>query len=266
MYGPEPMKQFLIMAVFLALPLSASGQRADTVSVGKRDLELRNLRLGNSTYIVYFKKTPTGPAERITLVRISVESTLVSGRNVFSITQQWESADEVVHTSKTLHDAADFSTVWHETWWKRLGYSAKFDFTAKQVEFTGPIEDSAKSKIIEDFNQSFANYNLCWHSDLVIFPLFRYKDGRTFVVKFYDPGFGSTQNATYEVTGSEFLVASEGSKIDCWKLEHKFDISSGGSGVQRFWISKRTHEVLKEEDQTPTGYRYKMKIGISGEK
>jgi hypothetical protein len=39
-----------------------------------------------------------------------------------------------------------------------------------------------------------------------------------------------------------------------------------GNGYQRFWISKKTREVLKEADQFPTGFRYKMKIGISGEK
>jgi len=54
-------------------------------------------------------------AERITLSRIKVEATTVNGRKAFVITQQWESGDEVVHTSKTLLDASDFSTVFHET-------------------------------------------------------------------------------------------------------------------------------------------------------
>jgi|GEM_PF-3138364 len=35
--------------------------------------------------------------------------------------------------------------------------------------------------------------------------------------------------------------------------------------IQTFWISKATREVLKEEDHSPSGYRYKFKIGISGE-
>jgi hypothetical protein len=156
--------------------------------------------------------------------------------------------------------------VFHETWWKRLGYTATFDFMAKRVEFKGPIEGSKKAEIVEDFNQSFETYNLCWHSDLIIFPLLPYKDRRTFVIKFYDPGAGKSRDATYDVTGSEFLVASDGSKIDCWVMQHRFEIPSGGSGTQRFWISKRTHQVLKEEDQTPSGYRYKFKMAVSGEK
>jgi len=243
------MKQLCVIALLFLFALSAFGQKADPFIVGSHDLEMQNLQPGNSTYVVYFKKTADGPAERITLVRISVERTTVNGRKLFQITQQWESGDEVVHTAKTLHDANDLSTVFHETWWKRLGYSTIFDFTAKRVDFKGQVEDSAKSKTVEDFNQSFGNYNLCWHSDLVIFPLLPYKQGRTFIIKFYDPGFGKAQDATYQVTDIEFLVSSEGNKIDCWIMEHKFEVPAGGSGTQRLWISKRTHEVLKEEDQ-----------------
>ena len=258
------MKQVCAVLLLLLLTtLKVSAQDANTVFVGKQTLQMKNLRTGNSTYIVYFKKTPISPAERLTLVKISVESAVENGRKVFAITQQWESGDEVVHTAKTLHDANVFSTVFHETWWKRLGYSAIFNFATKQVDFKGPIEDSAKAKIVEDFNQSFESYNLCWHSDLIIFPLLPYKNGRTLVVNFYDPGFGKAQQAAYKVTGSELLIASDGNRIDSWMMEHKFDVPSGGSGIQRFWISKRSHEVLKEEDQTPTGYRYKLKIGIS---
>src|SRR5438067_8830369 len=36
-------------------------------------------------------------------------------------------------------------------------------------------------------------------------------------------------------------------------------------GTQRFWISKRPHEVLKEEDQQPSGSHHKLKIGIGRE-
>src|SRR5438105_3696603 len=176
------MKQLCVIAFLFLFTLSVSGQQADTFVVGSHNLEMHNLQLGDSTYVVYFKKTADGPAERITLVEISVERTTVNGRKLFQITQRWESGDEVVHTAKTLHDANDFSTVLHETWWKRLGYSTIFDFTAKRVDFKGTVEDSVKSKIIEDFNRSFGKYNLCWHSDLVIFALLPFKQGRMFVI------------------------------------------------------------------------------------
>jgi len=259
-------KKLFVLLLLLAAAPTIFGQTQPAFSIGKNDLQLKNLRLGNSTYLVYFKKKPDGPAERMTLVRINVALTTVNGRKVFAITQQWESGDDVVHTSKTLHDASDLSTVFHELWWKRLGYTAIFDFAAKHVDFKGPVEESKKVQIVQDFDESFTSYNLCWHNDLIIFSLLPYKEGRRFVIKFYDPGFGKPQDAKYDVTGSESLIGSDGSRIDCWVMQHNFETSSGGNGTQRFWISKRTHEILKEEDRTPDGYRYKLKIAISGER
>ncbi|HEY6118776.1 MAG TPA: hypothetical protein VIV66_02395 [Pyrinomonadaceae bacterium] len=259
------MKMSIILATVLSITASVMGQKGDPFVIVPRNLELHNLQLGDSTYIVYRKKTPADPALQVTLVKINVESTTMNGRRVVAITQQWESGDEVVHTATTLHDANDFSTVFHETWWKRLGYTMSFDFAAKRVDFKGPIDEAKKSQITNEFNQSFDSYNLCWHSDLTIFPLLPYREGRRFAIQFYDPGFGKPEKAIYDVTGSEALTGSNGSKIDCWVMQHKFEVPSGGSGMQRFWISKRKHEVLKEEDKTPSGYRYKLKIGISGE-
>ena len=130
----------------------------------------------------------------------------------------------------------------------------------------GHVDDAKKLEITNDFNKSFATYNLCWHSDLTIFPLLPYREGRRLEIEFFDPGFGPTKNAIYDVAGSEPLVSSDGARIDCWVMLRKSEIPTGGSATQRFWISKNSHEVLKEEDQTPSGYRYKLKIGISGEK
>ena len=266
------MKYLFIIATLLLFTLNSQGQKTDTVFIQKQDLDLKHLRTGDSTYILYFKKTAEGPAERMTLVKINVAPTVINGKKAFAITQQWDAGDAVAHTSYTVHDAEDFSTLRHEIRWERNevwrrpnAFSAKFDFMAKQVSFEEGVDEARKSQIVKDFNDSFDSYNLCWHSDLAIFPLFPYENGRTFKVNFYDPGASKAQIVEYVVTGGEMLNGSGGEKIDCWVMEHKFQ-SGNGDGRQRFWISKKTREVLKEEDQYPGGFRYKMKIGISGEK
>lgn len=267
MFIIDAMKHLLIIATIVIFAVNSFGQKADTVSVQKQNLEFKYLRTGNSSYIVYFKKTATGPAEKITLVKINVEPTTVDGRKAYAVTQQWDGNDAVVHTSNTLHAADDFSTLRHDIWWKARGFTVKFDFLTRQVSFDGAISDAAKSRIVEDFNQSFESYNLSWHSDLTIFPLFPFRSGRTFKVNFYDPGAGKSKIAEYNVVGSEALAGGGGGeKIDCWIMEHKSEMPSGGIYTQRFWISKKTQEVLKEEDQFPGGFRYKLKIEISEEK
>ena len=261
------MKYLFILTTLFILVVNSFAQKSDVVSIQKKDLAFKYLQTGNSTYVVYFKKTEDGPAEKITLIKINVAPTNLNGKKAYAITQQWDSGDAVTHTAYTVHDAEDFSTLRHDIWWKSRNFTAKFDFSTKQVSLEGAaVDESAKSKISQDFKRSFASYNLCWHSDLTIFPLFPYKAGRVFKVNFYDPGAGESKIAEYTVTGSEFLTGSGGERIDSWIMERKSEIPSGGTYVQRFWISKKTQEVLKEEDKYPGGLRFKMKVGISGEK
>jgi hypothetical protein len=79
-----------------------------------------------------------------------------------------------------------------------LGYLMKFDFEAKKAEYknialkTG-IPDSVIRKGTEGFNQFLAKYNLNWHDDLLIYTMLPYADNRTFVINYYDPGFGGAE-------------------------------------------------------------------------
>ena len=40
------------------------------------------------------------------------------------------------------------------------------------------------------------------------------------MIKFYDLGFGKSQDAKYDVTGSESLIGSDGSRIECCVMQH----------------------------------------------
>lgn len=249
-----------IVFAFYAVACFAQA-KGDTLVVQGKDLELKNLKTGNSTYIVYNKKTKESPAEKIVLVKIKTERATRDNKPAFAVTQQWDSDGAIVHTAYTVFDSKDFSTLFHDTYWKRLGYSTKFDFEAKKVAFDGNVSDGDKQKSEQDFNDSFNKYNLNWHSDLIIFTLLPYKENRNFKINFYDPGFGKAQEVLYSVTGSDWLTDSAGEKIECWILENKFTLNGGG--YQRFWISKKKHEVLKEEDSFNNTFRYKLKLEVS---
>jgi hypothetical protein len=238
----------------------------DTLQIKPGDLNTEALQTGSYCYILYNRQTKESPAQRITLVKINVEAKPYHDKPAFFITQEWD-RDTVVHAASSVFDAKDFSTLVHDTWWKSLGYAMKFDFDAKTVNFTdkgikGGIPDSIKAATIRDFNQSFENYNLNWHADLLVYQLLPYRDGRTFVINYFDPGFGKAEKVIYTIAGSDLLTNNDGQKIDCWILSH----SDPGNIAERFWISKKTREVLKEEDSGPRGYRYKIKIGIAGDK
>jgi hypothetical protein len=247
------MKNLLLILQFISL--TAFAQKGDTVSIGPENLRLNSLNYGNHAYAVYFKKTKNSPAERIMLVKIKVEKQ----NSEIIVKQQWD-RDTVVHAAVTRFDAKNFSTLAHDTYWKRLGYTSKFDFVNKRVSFEGKIADSLKTKTTKEMNNSFSKYNLNWHSDLVIFPLLPFKENRVFKINFYDPGFGDPSEVFYKVEGSEQLASASG-KVDCWILVIRHTEPS--ASTQKFWISKKSNEVLKEEDEFGGQYRYKLKMAVS---
>jgi predicted mannosyl-3-phosphoglycerate phosphatase (HAD superfamily) len=63
----------------------------------------------------------------------------------------------------------------------------------------------------------------------------------------------------YTVTGSASLTGYDNQQIDCWIMEHT---DKGNKEI--FWISKKTKEVLKlEQEVNGKLYRYKIKFGFS---
>jgi hypothetical protein len=249
----------------LLLTVAAMAKPIDTIQIKSGGLNMKALQTGSYSYIIYTKQTKESPAQRLVLVKINVKAQQYHNKPAFIVTQEWD-RDTIVHAAYSVFDAKDFSTILHDTWWKSLGYSMRFDFEAKTVGFMkngikGEIPDSIKTTAIKDFNGSFENYNLNWHADLLIYQLLPYKEDRTFVINYYDPGFGPAVKVMYTVTGSDILINSRGEKVDCWVL-YNYD----PRGTERFWIAKQTKEVLKEEDTSPQGYRYKIKFEISGDK
>ena len=266
------MKLFLVLALSTCFAFPSIAKNIDTIHVEPNTLDLKHLQTGDLSYIQYVKKTKDAPANRVTLINFNIEAKPYNNEPAFVIKQQWES-DTVTHKCFTIFDAKSFATVLHETYWRRLGYSMKFDFDTRKVEFTdvnhkGEVPDSIKATAIKDFNQSFDKYNLNWHADMIIYSLLPYKEGRVFVINYYDPGFGKAEEVNYTVTGSNVLTGSNGEKIDCWVLNNYNDDKDPGKGYERFWIAKKSHEVLKLENYGGggNGYRYKLKLGVSGDK
>jgi hypothetical protein len=253
---------FIILSL-LTVPGLAAG--IDTVHMQPNNIDVKSLRKGEYNYIIYFRKSKEGPASRMTLIKMNVDEQTYHGKSAIVVRQQWE-RDTVIHSAYSVFSPKDFSSILHDTWWKSLGYSMKFDFESKKADYKNVslkdgIPDSVIRKGTEGFNQSFEKYNLNWHDDLLIYTMLPYKDNRTFVINYYDPGFGKAEEVLYSVTGSQILTGSNGEKIDCWVLNH-----DDKDSYERYWISKKTREVLKEEDFGKNGgYRFKIKLGVSGD-
>ncbi len=264
-----PIFLYLFCAAFFA-----NAQKKDTVFISEKDINTKILREGTHRYLVYFKMNKDSVRTQTQFWTRIIKKSDYNGIPAIEINQEWEDKDSIMHIVKSFSDARTMKPLYHKTWWKvpasrtattKAVNVTVVDFLNKTVEYNGrKVSDADTVKqakaIWEAYKSSLDKYFLNWHLDLETFPLLPYKNGVTFVIPFYDPGTASKlQKVAYTVTGTAQLTGYDDQKIDCWLLTHE---SKGNKEV--FWISKKTNEVLKlEQEVNGKLYRYKIKLGFS---
>lgn len=248
--------------IFLCANVRAN-QATDTVWVDAKQVNTKFLKEGNNRYLVYFKFAKDAPRARPQFWTRNVSFETHNGKEAIVVNQEWEDRDSVVHTVKSICDKKTFAPLYHQSWWKQRG-SSEYDFinkTAKVNDLPLTDADTARTRKASwlAFKKAYDQYTLNWHLDLEVFPILPYKPNTTFMIPFYDPGFTAPKNEAYTVTGSGQLEGYDNQKVDCWLLTHE---SRGLKEV--FWISKKTQEVLKLENEIGKDrWRYKIKLGFS---
>ena len=248
-------------------------QKKDTLQISAANVNTKVLREGTHRYLVYFKMNKDSVRTQTQFWTRTIKRTVYNGIAAIEIKQEWEDKDSIMHKVHSFSDATTMQPLYHKTWWKiqaTRNASLKtitetiIDFTKNTVMYNGkPLSnlDTARQEkpIWAGYQSSVNKYFLNWHLDLESFPLLPYKNGLTFLIPFYDPGTASNyQLVAYTVIGSEKLISYNDKKIDCWLLVHE-----GKGNREVFWVSKKTKEVLKLEQQFGKMYRYKIKLGFS---
>lgn len=265
-------KMILTILLYFVNTYACSGQ--DTVQISGKNIRTNLIREGTHRYLVYFKMSKDSVRTQTQFWTRKIKRTNYRGVPAIEITQTWEDKDSIMHIVSSYSDAKTMQPLYHKTWWKlstsrtatiKAVNEATVDFLNKTVEYNGNKlneTDTAKQAktIWSGYKSSLDKYFLNWHLDLETFPLLPYKNGVTFLIPFYDPGTSSNyQMVAYTVTGTAELVGYNDQKIDCWLLVHE---EKGNKEV--FWISKKTKEVLKlEQEINGRFYRYKIKLGFS---
>lgn len=261
----QPRCRFLLAVITLlviAIP-RAIGQKADTIRITSKDLNTAVLREGTHRYLVYFRMKPGATRTNVSFWTRKIERNTYQGRAALSITQEWEDKDTIMHTVKTITDSKTMVPFYHEYWWNKRG-DGRFDYLAGTAEMNGqPLAatDTARTRrmAFEGWQQALKQPQFNWHIDLETFPLLPFRQGVTLLIPFYDPGPSGPQDAAYTVSGSALLKGYDNQQVDCWLMTHE---STGNKEV--FWISKKTREVLKlEQEINGSMWRYKIKLGFS---
>lgn len=249
------------LVLFLVIFHSSFAQKKDTIRINSENIKVSNLKEGKSSYLVYFKKGIDASISDIQIWNIETKKDDYLGKKVYTIDQKWFFKDTIVHTAKSISNIDNFKPLYHESWWNKRGKQV-FDMNKNKLwiankEVTATETNDKNKEILNSFSSAKDSYFLNWHLDLEVFSMLPYKKNTTFLVPFYEFGYGTPKNIAYTVTGEDDLVY-DGKKIKCWLLKLIED-----GNIETFWISKKTKEVLKLEQIIQGNmYRYKIKLPI----
>jgi hypothetical protein len=248
------MKKLTVFVILcFAACLSAFAQ-VDTVRMQDKRLNTSALKPGLNQYLVYFQNPKAPKTLRFWFWLRDIKIGERNGQKVFTITQHWYNADTATYRYiYSVNRQSDFAPVYHT---ETIGTKTKaYNWNADKI--TG--SDTVAQNLQKGFSLDFKLPNFNWNLDIETFEMLPLANGKTFAINFYDAGLDPPAYINYKVIGSELIATLDNQKVDCWKLFCEGE-SRGMHYTETYWISKKNHEFLKEEDSYNGAYRYKIKM------
>ena len=255
------MKIHITIATALAIlflsarPKAASAQQVDTIRLKDKRLNTATLKPGMRQYLVYFQSPKSPKALRYWLWMRNTQVETRNGQKVFVTNQNWYGGDTISYrTVYSVNRASDFLPIYHSE--TTNGKNRSYNWYADKIMGADTVKAQNMHK---DFKMEFDAPNFNWNLDVETFEMLPLAAGKTFAINFYDAGQGKPAYTLYKVSGSEVIDIYDNHKVDCWKLLTESDFN-GQHATQTFWITKKGHEFIKEEDSFGGSYRYKVKL------
>jgi len=242
-----------MLIICCAISLSTQAQN-DTIRFKDKRLIMSALKPGLKQYLVYFQNPKNKQSLRFWFWLRNVQPETRNGQKMIAITQHWYGSDSTTYRYMySLNKADDFAPVYITQTSKNT--TKAYSWSATKVWGA----DTAANNAQKNFSLDLKNPSFNWELDIETFEMLPLAAGKTFVINFYDAGLTPPEYINYKVTGSDVLATVDNQKVDCWRLMTKGN-NNGTTYTQTFWISKKNHEFLKEEDTYNGMYRYKIKM------
>jgi hypothetical protein len=144
-------------------------------------------------------------------------------------------------TVYSINKFADFAPVYHSE--NARNKLSAYNWGANKITGADTVTKNSKA----NFSRDFKDPNFNWNLDIETFEMLPLAAGKTFAINFYDAGLDPPAYINYKVVGSEVVATLNNEKVDCWKLFTEGN-NNGSHYSEIYWISKKGHEFLKEED------------------
>jgi len=247
----------LIKALTLLLLITfsfAAKAQVDTIRLKDKRLNTSYLKPGINQYLVFYQLFKNPKKMVFTYWIRDIRKTRRNGQNVFTINQHWWGDDSTSYYKIfSVNRVSDFAPLFHSE--TDLDTTSTYNWYEDKI--TGA--DTAHNNPKKGFTFNFTTPNFNWNLDIETFELLPLAAGKIFAINFYDAGLEFPRYVIYKVIGDETLATLDNHNVDCWKLRTEGQLN-GHPYTETYWIAKKSHEFLKEEDAYANGYRYKIKM------
>jgi hypothetical protein len=246
------MKVIFIISLFMLFASTVSAQ-VDTVYQFDSKLIANRIKEGRFQYCMFFQNKTSPKKAGTYIVDKKITFKTVNGIDAIEIIQKLYSSDTAGYNYVySLVRRDNFNPIHHRTWRQRTGVEA-YDFYENKIVGSDTVANNAK----KGFELLTTHPLLNWELDLETFSILPLKKDKTFAINFYHPGSPTKPMVyNYKVIGEENVNGLEGVKIACWKLLIEYSSKQQAT----FFISKKTGEVIKMEEDFGSGVRYKVKL------
>lgn len=244
----------IIYAVLLCLFFSHKAwSQADTIYHFEKSRIKQQVKEGTSQYLIFFQNKKKVKRAGAFLSTQSVKFKTINGTEAIAIEQKTYSSDTSAYFYEySLVRRDNLNPIHFRMWTQRSGVLA-YDFYPDKVVASDTVGNNSKKGLVAAFEKPLLNWNI----DLLTFSLLDLKNGKSYFMNFYQPGSPKdAQLYEYKVTGAETIKGNDGQLIDCWKLSIVYSETNKAT----FYISKKTNEVLKLEEDFGSGVRYKVRL------
>ncbi len=227
--------------------------QADTIG-RNASLNTQYLAPGLRQYLVYYVNPATPKKITCWLWLRNTTATTYEGKPALRTEQHWFGSDTLNYREyESINAADDFQPCYHSE--TARGETKAYHWS--KIGIRG--NDSVAGNKAASYRLDFPTPTLNWNLDIETFQMLPLAAGKTFFINFYDAGLDPPRYVKYAVTGSDRLRIHGHESIDCWKLFTESD-HNGVHYTETFWISKKEHEFLKEEDSFNGMFRFKLRL------
>jgi hypothetical protein len=250
---------FVLVLFLMCASKVKSQSKTDTVMPGNHKLNVGALKPGLKQYLVYSQTPAKNKVLGLSIWVRDVKTGTRNGEPVITTTQHWYGNDTASYrTVYSVNRAADFAPIYHSE--TVNDHNRAYNWTLAGIAGA----DTVVTNEAKSFKIALKVPCFNWNLDIETFEQLPLAAGKSFAISFYDAGHGEPQYELYKVVGSETLAMLDNTKIDCWKLETGGKAPNGMVYTQTFWISKKAHEFIKEEDKMGTvALRTKIKLPLT---